>query len=312
MDARPPGPPSAHEILERSFEGEADFWHVRNFLAAHHERAAPGHLWDVRMWDGNYHCDHTPWGDTDRGDRTRLFEAPDGQVVAALLSEGTGEIHMQVHPEARHLEPHLLERGESIASQFGEKEATVLLWDDDVHRKAMLERFGYRPSDEWACLYRTDLAARETTPPRVPEGYRIRATKDDPEEAHRLARLLNDAFDRDRHHAGEIHGLWRNAPSYRRDLDLVAESTAGELASYVGVCWDDDNRKAIFEPVCTHPDHRRRGLARALMLEGFHRARAHGATAVDVSTGDEDPAHALYQSVGFEHRYLSRFWKKPL
>ena len=43
-----------------------------------------------------------------------------------------------------------------------------------------------------------------------------------------------------------------------------------------GVTYDEANRRGIFEPVVTHPDHRRRGLARALMLEGMRRARALG------------------------------------
>ena len=44
------------------------------------------------------------------------------------------------------------------------------------------------------------------------------------------------------------------------------------------IMWlDEANSSAEFEPVGTHPGYRRRGLARAMMLHGMHRARAAGA-----------------------------------
>jgi ribosomal protein S18 acetylase RimI-like enzyme len=44
------------------------------------------------------------------------------------------------------------------------------------------------------------------------------------------------------------------------------------------IMWlDEANSSAEFEPVGTHPSYRRRGLARAMMLHGMHRARAAGA-----------------------------------
>jgi len=60
-------------------------------------------------------------------------------------------------------------------------------------------------------------------------------------------------------------------------LDLVAVAPDGTLAAYVGMPYDASNRLGSFEPVCTHPDHRRRRLACVLMLEGIRRLRSIGA-----------------------------------
>jgi GNAT superfamily N-acetyltransferase len=70
---------------------------------------------------------------------------------------------------------------------------------------------------------------------------------------------------------------------------------------------DEANKTAEFEPVGTHPDYRRRGLARAMLLHGMHRARASGATHMTVAclgAPGHPRARGLYYSAGF--RELTR------
>ena len=93
----------------------------------------------------------------------------------------------------------------------------------------------------------------------------MRATR--PEEladCQQIADLLNAAFNRTFHNPWEYQNFARRAPSFRNELDLVAVAPDGTFAAYVGIPYDEANRLGIFEPVCTHPDHLRRGLARAL------------------------------------------------
>jgi ribosomal protein S18 acetylase RimI-like enzyme len=51
----------------------------------------------------------------------------------------------------------------------------------------------------------------------------------------------------------------------------------GSVAAHVGLTYEAVNRHAIVEPVATHPDHRRLGLARALLAEGLPRLATRGA-----------------------------------
>jgi ribosomal protein S18 acetylase RimI-like enzyme len=95
-------------------------------------------------------------------------------------------------------------------------------------------------------------------------------------------------------------------------MDLVAEATGGAPAAYVGVCWDEPNRLGIFEPVCTHPDHLRRGLARSLMQRGLALLHRRGARSVMVETGDQEAANALYDGLGFTEAYRGRGFVKQL
>jgi ribosomal protein S18 acetylase RimI-like enzyme len=74
--------------------------------------------------------------------------------------------------------------------------------------------------------------------------------------------------------------------------------------------FEPTNRSGVFEPVCTHPDHQRRGLARALMLEGMRRLRDLGTLTACVDTGDMEPANALYRVCGFTEEYRGRWFEQ--
>jgi mycothiol synthase len=53
--------------------------------------------------------------------------------------------------------------------------------------------------------------------------------------------------------------------------------------------------------VGTHPDFQRKGLGKAVMLEGFRRLRAGGMRQAIVSTFEDNlAAIKLYESVGFQ------------
>jgi ribosomal protein S18 acetylase RimI-like enzyme len=101
----------------------------------------------------------------------------------------------------------------------------------------------------------------------------------------------------------------QTAPLYRRDLDLVAVAPDGAVAALCTIWFDDVTRSAYFEPVATVPEHRRRGLARALLTEGVRRLERMGARTAHVG-GYSQAANGLYQSVmGSEHELYERWVK---
>ena len=90
----------------------------------------------------------------------------------------------------------------------------------------------------------------------------------------------------------------------------MAVAPDGSFAAYAGIPYDESTRHGIFEPVCTHPDHQRKGLARALMLERLRRLKALGAADVTVETGDMIPANRLYDSLSFTETEKGFVWRK--
>jgi mycothiol synthase len=91
----------------------------------------------------------------------------------------------------------------------------------------------------------------------------------------------------------------------------VAAAPDGSLAGFATVWLDDMVHSAFFEPVGVAPEHRRRGVARALMAEGLRRAHSLGATRAHVGSLSPE-AEALYVSVGFKDHLLAECWEKEL
>lgn len=142
---------------------------------------------------------------------------------------------------------------------------------------------------------------RDLPMPVVPEGFTIRsATMAD---AAQLAAIRNNCFG----------GAWTaevyttqvmGRPSYRPENELVVEAPNGELAAFTVIRLDALNRVGLFEPVGTHSGYRRLGLARGLMLHALRTMQAQGmTTAVVEHTAENEPAKALYHSLGFRKKY---------
>lgn len=57
----------------------------------------------------------------------------------------------------------------------------------------------------------------------------------------------------------------------------------------------------VIDEVSTHPDYRRKGLARSLILHALHRLRERGVTRVSISTAERNHrARPLYEKLGFQ------------
>jgi len=101
----------------------------------------------------------------------------------------------------------------------------------------------------------------------------------------------------------------QTAPLYRRDLDLVAIAPDGGIASFCTIWFDDVTRSAYFEPVATVPAHQRRGLGKALLVEGLHRLQHMGCSHAFVG-GYSPHANALYGSILGPDCKQSESWVK--
>lgn len=283
---------------------------MRDFLSELWPLVPPGTVWEVRRWDGSLFYGERSGLAADRAAKSRLWEDESGRIVAAALSEGGRQIHPHVRPEAAELLEGVVAWAETAAASAGDDRVLLGVWDGDEATRRLAVARGYQKTDGWETVH--SMRATETPPPDVAPGFTLRPTRDDPADDQAIADLLNAAFGRTFHVATEHAGFARRAPSFCRETDLVAEAADGTVAAYAAVCWDRRNQLAIFEPVCTHPDHQRRGLARALMLEGMRRAFQLGASTIEVGTGDADPANSLYASLPFAEEHRSRFWAKNL
>lgn len=268
-------------------------------------------MWDVRRWDGWRWYEADPSWDPDRARTARVWETA-GTVLATAFSEYPGDVHLQVDPIQRELESEMLAWAEATLSALdhgGPRLATEVR-EYDVARQALVERRGWRRTESWTATHRQWLGTAPLEARPLPGGYALRSLHtDDPDDHARLADLLNASFARSGHVAAESLTFARNAPGFRGDLHLFAEARDGSFAAHAGLTYEPQSRLVVVEPVMTHPEHRGRGLARALVVAGLERARTLGAREACVDTGSDEAANRLYASCGFAERYVARRWE---
>ncbi|NMO57358.1 GNAT family N-acetyltransferase [Actinoplanes sp. TBRC 11911] len=155
---------------------------------------------------------------------------------------------------------------------------------------------------DWTQLNQRDLT--EVAQPRLPPGFRFRTADEAGPEAAVQAHVA--AWAPSTYSADSYAGV-RQTAAYRGDLHVLVEAPDGTMACSAIMWLDEANKTVEFEPVGTHPDYRRLGLASAMMLHAMHLARAAGAThatVVCLGAPGHPRARGLYYSLGF--RELSR------
>ena len=185
----------------------------------------------------------------------------------------------------------------------------------DVELAAALEALGYRAVRWDAEMLRPHMLDLPAV--MLADGYHLRA----PEEAELPAvhQMMVEGF---AEHWGEYeaedHRIddWLEDPRFRRDLVVVAWA-GGRPASVVCNIVEtaqDGTRRGLLDAVVTHPDHRRRGLARAAIARSLELLSVEGATSayLGVDTGNHNQALALYESCGFVVASTGTSYRKPM
>jgi ribosomal protein S18 acetylase RimI-like enzyme len=184
---------------------------------------------------------------------------------------------------------------EAAAAATPPEELDVDAMADHAEQRALLERRGYRlvPDEYMEHL----VGELDTLPePDPPPGFELRPVSlpddlADRVQAHRAAFAPSRVTE-------ASYGALVSRPPYRADLDWVAVAPDGRFAAFCLVWLDEQNRVAEMEPVGTHPDFRRLGLARAVCLAALRAARERGAETGLVYAVGGSAAVGLYAGLG--------------
>lgn len=176
--------------------------------------------------------------------------------------------------------------------------------DDDLPRLAMLARHGFERQSGSSILMACPLD-QPIPAPVLPAGFTIRPSGGEAEVEAYVA-LHRAAFGTENMDV-EYRRSIMSAPDFIPELDLVAVAPNGDLAAFC-VCqiFSDDTprgggiKEGWTDPVGTHPDYQRRGLARALMLAGMAALRNRGIDTALLGTSSTNiPMQRLAESIGF-------------
>ena len=247
-----------------------------------------------------------------------IWESEDQQIAGVLLPVGQGEIRLHVHPHMRsaELEREMLQEAERYLPALLESGAGMLylpVFSDDVMRQEILAQQGYLKVEGLAHHWWRDLdhPIPEMTPPA---GYLIRSMGAESEHPARSWASWRAFHSDEPQEAYDGDWSWyRNvqaAPLYRQDLDIVAVAQEGEIAAFCTIYYDEFTRAAVCVLVGTAAEHWRRGLGKAVMLEGMRRLQNLGCQRVFASAYDP-PAYALYSSV-MDSVKVTELWRKEV
>jgi GNAT superfamily N-acetyltransferase len=238
----------------------------------------------------------------DRNDRPTAVWRDGDEVTAWAWLELPDELLLQVAPAYPELADDVLAWAEKRAG----RPLAVEVAETEPHLAAALEHRGYTRIADGPFMLSlrrdlTDLPAVPTLPPSYTIGQGA-ADVAGRAAAHRAAFGSTQLT------------TWRQARMmetwpYRSEYDLVVRSPAGDTVAYCQGWYDEENGIGEFEPVGTHPDHRRLGLAGAVSTAVLHAfAAAGGRRAVVYCRGDAayPVPKLLYQSIGF--RAFTRTW----
>jgi ribosomal protein S18 acetylase RimI-like enzyme len=245
-------------------------------------------------------------------DYLKIWEI-DSQIVALSVTRPSGNCILLIHPEhtahSKHILVWMQERVKQLATS-DEVKMTITADDADTELVSTLANLGFekdetdgdnqvRPLDAPISDY--DLA----------EGYSVRHAVDDDYEKY--LEVQASVFSHMRHMTRKRYEHYRNASFYIEELDIVAVAPGGEFAAFCTGRVDPVSKIAELEPVGTHPDHRQKGLAKAVILECLKRLEKYNPTAIVIlGAAPSEAARKLYESVGFINKGERHYWAKMI
>ena len=264
------------------------------------------------------HAIRASWMDASYSHLDRLWFDGDKVVAFVYYEAPVTDIYFAVRKGYEHLADELIDYAVTTMPSFDGNQQFVLFNGQEFLKEAAKKR-GFEMVFEYESRvfdFENELNYE------LPEGYHFVESSDI--DVLKLSRLCWYGFDHgDRQvftdwdkyddsndwtpaksHKDCVSEFMAPSPHSTHEYDVVIADENGEYVCFAGMWWIPQNKLAYMEPLCTSPEHRRRGLAAAALTEHYRRMKALGATHM---SGGEDP---FYEKIGYGNGYHFSFWKK--
>lgn len=256
-------------------------------------------------------------------DNTRLWFDTDGHMVGYALVDHYNNLLFEFEPQAfsPKIEGEIMAWGVTCIQRLMKEQGETLTLDascraDDLERMAFLTRQGFEQQRECS-LHMLRPLAQPIPKPVLPEGFTVRHVSGE-EEVEALVALHRAATGTENMTVEERLAMMHGT-EYDPELDLLAVAPDGRLAAYCvcSISQEENSRtgrnEGYTDPVGTHPDFQRCGLARALMLTGLHALKQRGMDFAALGTSSENsPMQRTAESVGFYVESTTLWFARPV
>lgn len=252
-------------------------------------------------------------------EKTRLWFADHDRLTAfAFMLEPHNQLVFEIEPSHEgEIENDLIRWGMDDCPGNNRGDSLITSCREDDHRRvALLERQGFARLA--GCSLQMARPLDKPIPPaQLPKGFSIRPVKGE-QEVDEIVALHRAAFSASSMTRDERLAIMR-APEYDPTLDLIVIAPEGQFAAYCTCSISSAENRLTgrkvghTDPVASHPEYQRRGLARALLLTGAHLLRERGMDLAVLGTEADNLAmQAAARSAGFAV-YSKRIWfAKPI
>lgn len=234
------------------------------------------------------------------------------KIVAVSYTKPSGGCWLSIHPDhtsvAREIVLWMQSRVKEMKRDDGEEvNMNFVVDEDDEEFIHLLSDMGFQKGG-----IEGDKQVRPIDSPvpaySLPEGYTIRNAVIE-KDFRKYREVQMAVFPHIVSMSGELLQLYSTASFYHEDLDIVAVDPDGEFAAFCTARIDPLSKIAELEPVGTHPDHRKRGLAKGVICESLKRLEKYKPSAVVIlGAAPTDGARRLYESMGFVNEGARHRW----
>lgn len=310
-------------IQQRDFHWNEDFELVRNFLVEIFNLTKSLHYMIPSRFEnrrfGPCGPDYTDeddklvkiWDDVDESTPSK-----EQRIIAVTILDTSPVSYLNIHPDYEHAERNIILAMEELKKAMGKTddgEVRIAFVTPASHtqRQELLKELGYEKVGNYGHnrIRPVDL---EVPNYNLPDGYSIKHV-DVAEEYEKYHEVIGSVFP----HCGKYMTeksakTYSEASFYHDGMDLVVVAPDGNFAAFTTIRIDPVSGITEFEPVGTHPNHRKLGLARSIILEGLKRLQKHPHSFVCIpEAADNEGATRLYDSLGFSREDLY-IWRKFL
>jgi len=275
---------------------DENYTKIVEFLAAQ-RKVNENQLWEAgrtNFWSGGLH------GTKEKNDP--FFEEnvhlwfDNDELVALTISEyGKNDMFIEI---AVGYEELIADTLRWVNEVWNKKNETIVVFcfDKDKEKIKAFENDGFvsQGADEYKRIYTINEMDCEYV---TPEGYTIGTFFENPNYESRVD-LSKNVFNNTKLTKEDIISL-HESNDYIKELEMIAFTPDGTYSAYcIGWRYPGSDDTGYIEPVGTHSEHRRKGLAAAVIKECFQRMSKMGIKEVVIATGAKNKVSKyLYDSL---------------